>query len=44
MILEQMSLKLCQAVEQISERQDLLTAVMERKKTLQKDALEKVHV
>ena len=40
-ILEQKSQESCQAIEQISERQELLAAQMERMKTLQKDAPEK---
>ena len=41
--LEQKSQELCQEIEQVSERQALLAAQMERMKTLQKDAPEKVH-
>ena len=36
---EQKCQELCQAIEQLSERQEFLATVMERKKTLQKEAL-----
>ena len=42
-ILEQKCQELCRAIEQKSERQELLAAQMERTKTLQKDAPEKLH-
>ena len=41
--IEQQSQKLCQAIEQVSERQELLAALMESKKSLQKEAREEFH-
>ena len=40
---EQKCQELCQAIEQQSERQELLVIVMERKKALRKEALEEFH-
>ena len=42
-VLERRCLDLSEAVEQLSEKQDLLATLMESNKSLQKDAPENVH-